>query len=115
MKKLCKESCEYEFHYSNCMYNFIVRIYCINSFVQNVCFLFQECCWIHHWVILQFVNTLFAVEPHTKFEDVIWDGKQRYVFKHKTWSRFIQVVDKTIVKQHCDIHNEDPRFGLVWL
>ncbi len=52
---------------------------------------------------------------HTNLEDVFRNGEQRYIFKHKTWSHFIQVVDKTIVKQHRDIHNEGPRFGLVWL
>jgi hypothetical protein len=76
---------------------------------------YQDCFWIHHWVIIQVVNPLLAVDPHSNLEVVFPNGERRYVFKHKNWSRFIKVVDKKIEKEHRDLHKENPSFGLVWL
>ncbi len=57
--------------------------YCTMSFHPNV-YLNQDNLWIHHWVILQFVNPLFSVPTHHDLSGVGPDGFRKFQFKHKT-------------------------------
>jgi hypothetical protein len=75
----------------------------------------QECMWIHHWVILQFVNPLFSAPTHYNLRQVGPDGFMHFVFKHNIWVQFVRSVDNELELEHHNHHGEVPPFGLVWL
>jgi hypothetical protein len=91
-----------------------VFYYCTMSFHPNV-YLYQDHLWIHHWVILQFVNPLFSVPTHHDLRGVGPDGFRQFQFKHNNWMQFIRSVDDKLELKHHNRFNEIPRFGLVWL
>jgi hypothetical protein len=71
--------------------------------------------WIHHWVILQFVNPLFSVPTHYNLHQVGANGFMRFVFKHNNWDQFVHSIDNELELEHHNHHGEVPPFGLVWL
>jgi hypothetical protein len=91
-----------------------VFYYCTMSFRPNV-YLNKDNLWIHHWVILQFVNPLFSVPTHHDLSGVGPDGFRKFQFKHNNWMQFIHSMDNELKLEHHDRFNEIPRFGLVWL
>jgi hypothetical protein len=95
---------------------FLLRVfyYCTMSYHPNV-YLNQDHLWIHHWVILQFVNPLFSVPTHHNLREVGPDGFRQFQFKHNNWMQFIRSVDDELGLKHHDRFNESPHFGLVWL
>jgi hypothetical protein len=88
--------------------------YCTMSFHPNV-YLNQDHLWIHHWVILQFVNPLFSVVTHHDLRGVRPDGLRQVQFKHNNWMQFIRSVDDKLELKHHNHFNEILCFGLVWL
>jgi hypothetical protein len=75
----------------------------------------QECMWIHHWFILQFVNPLFSVPIHYNLRQVGPNGFMCFVFKHNNWDQFVHSVNNELELEHHNRHGEVPLFGLVWL
>jgi hypothetical protein len=75
----------------------------------------KECLWIHHWVLLQFVHPSFSVPCKTDFNERHADGISVYNFKHESWTQFIRAMDDELVSEYFKVHNEYPRFGIVWL
>jgi hypothetical protein len=75
----------------------------------------EECIWIHHWVILQFVSPLFTAPPLLNLREPGPDGFMRYVFKHENWHRFVHTVDDELELEHHTRHGVSPTFGVVWL
>ena len=43
------------------------------------------------------------------------DGISVYRFKHESWTQFIRAMDDELVSNYFQVHNEYPRFGIVWL
>jgi hypothetical protein len=43
------------------------------------------------------------------------DGIPVYNFKHESWTLFIRAMDDELVREYFKVHNEYPRFGIVWL
>jgi hypothetical protein len=66
--------------------------YCTMSLHPDV-YLNQDYLWIHHWVILQFVNPLFSVPTHHDSSGVGPDGFRKFQFEHNNWMQFIHSVD----------------------
>jgi hypothetical protein len=83
-------------------------------FYPNLYFI-QECMWIHHWVILQFVNPLFSVPIHYNICQVGPNGFMSFDFKHNNWDQFTISIDNELELEHHNCHGEVPRIGLVWL
>jgi hypothetical protein len=100
----------------NYMHYFLLCVfyYCTMSFHPNV-YLNEDHLWIHHWVILQFVNPFFSVPTHHDLCGVGPDGFRQFQFKHNNWMHFIRSVDDKLELEHHDRFNEIPHFGLVWL
>ncbi len=73
-----------------------VFYYYTMSFHPHV-YLNQDHLWIHHWVILQFVNPLFSVPTHHDLHGVGPDGFRQFQFKHNNWMQFIRSVDDEMV------------------
>jgi hypothetical protein len=75
----------------------------------------QECMWIHHWVILQFVNPLFSVPIHYNLHQVGPNGFMCFALKHNNFDQFVHSVDNELELEHHNCHGEVPPFSLVWL
>ena len=71
--------------------------------------------WIHHWVLLQFVHPSFSVPCKTDLNEKHPDGVSVYNFKHESWNQFIRAMDDELVTKYFDVHQEYPRFGIVWI
>ena len=75
----------------------------------------KDCLWIHHWVLLQFVHPSFSVPCKTDLNEKHPDGVSVYNFKHESWNQFIRAMDDELVSKYFEVHQEYPRFGIVWL
>jgi hypothetical protein len=75
----------------------------------------KDCLWIHHWVLLQFVHPSFTVPCKTDLNEKHPDGIAVYKFKHESWTQCIRAMDDELVSNYYQVHNEYPRFGIVWL
>jgi hypothetical protein len=81
-----------------------------NSYNTNSCFCLQDKLWIHHWVVLQFVNPNMAIPLGTDLTDRSWN------FVHDNWKQFVTSMSGAVIDNFLTNHSgEEPKFGLVWL
>ena len=71
--------------------------------------------WIHHWVLLQFVLPNLTVVAEDDLEGKYPDGILHFPFKHENWEDFIRHMDNGLRSNYYERHEENPKFGLVWL
>ena len=79
------------------------------------CYFRQDCLWIHHWVLLQFVLPNLTVVAEDDLEAKNPDGTLKFPFKHGNWEDFVCHMDEGLRNNYNNLHEEMPKFGLVWL
>jgi len=57
----------------------------------------------------------FSVPCKTDLNEKHPDGISMYNFKHESWNQFIRAMDDELVTNYFEVHQEYPRFGIVWL
>jgi hypothetical protein len=67
------------------------------------------------YLLLQFVHPSFSVPCKTDLNEKHPDGISVYKFKHESWNQFIRAMDDELVSKYFKVHQEYPRFGIVWL
>ena len=65
--------------------------------------------------MLQFVLPNLTVVEEDDLEGKYPDGTLHFPFKHGNWEDFICHMDDGLQSNYYDIHEEFPKFGLVWL
>ena len=79
------------------------------------CYFRQDCLWIHHWVLLQFVLPNLTVVAEDDMEAKYPDETLHFPFKHDNWEDFVHNMDKGSQTNYYDRDEEMLKFGLVWL
>ena len=93
-----------------CVFYYFTMLFHPNDYLN------QDHLWIHHWVILQFVNPLFQSLPTMIY--VGWGLMVSGSFSSNITtgcSSSVAWMDDELQLEHQDCFNEIPRFGLVWL
>ena len=65
--------------------------------------------------MLQFILPNLTVEALDDLEGKQPDGTLHFKFKNGNWEDFIRHMDDGLRSNYYDIHQEFPKFGLVWL
>ncbi len=65
--------------------------------------------------MLQFILPNLTVEAEDNLEGKWPDGTLHFKFKNRNWEDFIRHMDNGLRSNYCAIHQEFPKFGLVWL
>ncbi len=65
--------------------------------------------------MLQFILPNLTVEAEDNLEGKWPDGTLHFKFKNGNWEDFIRHMDEGLRSHYCGIHEEFPKFGLVWL
>ncbi len=65
--------------------------------------------------MLQFVLPNLTVVKEDDLEGKYPDGTLHFPFKHGNWEDFICHMDDGLQTNYYNIHEEFPKFGLVWL
>ena len=65
--------------------------------------------------MLQFILPNLAVVAEDDLEGKWPDGTLHFPFKHGNWEDFICHMDDGLQTNYYNIHEEFPKFGLVWL
>jgi hypothetical protein len=66
-------------------------------------------------VLLQFVLLNLTVVAEDDLEEKYPDGTLHFPFKHGNWEDFLHHMDEGLQRNYYDQHEENPKFGLVWL
>jgi hypothetical protein len=83
--------------------------------MMNSHIIIQECLWIHHWVILQFIRPHFSVPIKQDMDEKNPDGTPVFIFKHDDWSKIFHSMDEEMLANYYNRHQVYPTFGLVWI
>ena len=75
----------------------------------------QDCLWIHHWVMLQFVVPNLSVDKLDDLEGRHADGTLHFPFRHQNWEDFVQIMDEGCQSRYIQSYGQIPKFGLIWL
>ncbi len=75
----------------------------------------QECLWIHHWLILQFIHPHFSVDIKQELDERNPDGTPVFIFKHENWKQFISSMEGQMLANYYERHQTYPNFDLVWI
>ncbi len=65
--------------------------------------------------MLQFIVPNLTVDALDDLEGRSPDGTLLFKFKHNNWEDFVCHMDEGLRADYYGIHQEYPRFGLVWL
>jgi hypothetical protein len=65
--------------------------------------------------MLQFILPNLTVVKEDDLEGKLPDGTLHFPFKHRNWEDFIRHMDDVLRSNYYEIHEEIPKFGLVWL
>ena len=65
--------------------------------------------------MLQFILPNLTVQAEDDLEGTFPDGTLHFKFKHDNWEDFVRHMDEGLQADYYRIHQEYPKFGLVWL